>query len=46
MFDPKTHLLVGENRGIEFGLNDQIRIRVARVDMDERKIDFELISEH
>ena len=46
VFDPKTHLLVGENRGIEFGLNDQIRIRVARVDMDERKIDFELISEH
>ncbi len=27
-------------------LNDKIRIRVARVDMDERKIDFELISEH
>ena len=46
VFDPKTHLLVGENRGIQFGLNDKIRIRVARVDMDERKIDFELISEH
>jgi ribonuclease R len=46
VFDPKAHILVGENRGIEFGLNDQIRIRVARVDMDERKIDFELISEH
>ncbi len=46
VFDPKTHQLVGENRGIQFGLNDEIRIRVARVDMDERKIDFELISEH
>jgi len=46
VFDPKTHLLVGENRGIQFGLNDHIRIRVSRVDMDERKIDFELISEH
>jgi len=46
VFDPKTHLLVGENRGIEFGLNDKVRIRVARVDMDDRKIDFELISEH
>jgi ribonuclease R len=46
VFDPKTHLLVGENRGIQFGLNDKIRIRVSRVDMDERKIDFELISEH
>ncbi|MBL4712482.1 MAG: ribonuclease R [Gammaproteobacteria bacterium] len=46
VFDPKTHQLVGENRGIQFGLNDKIRIKVARVDMDERKIDFELISEH
>ncbi len=46
VFDPKTHQLVGENRGLSFGLNDVIRIRVARVDMDERKIDFELISEH
>jgi ribonuclease R len=46
VFDPKTHQLVGENRGIQFGLNDKIRIRVSRVDMDERKIDFELISEH
>ncbi|MBN4063756.1 RNB domain-containing ribonuclease, partial [Cardiobacterium sp. AH-315-I02] len=46
VFDPKTHQLVGENRGIKFGLNDQLRICVTRVDMDERKIDFELISEH
>jgi ribonuclease R len=46
VFDPKTHLLTGENRGIQFGLNDKVRIRVARVDMDDRKIDFELISEH
>ena len=46
VFDPKTHQLVGENRGLSFGLNDGIRIRVARVDMDERKIDFELVSEH
>ena len=46
VFDPKAHQLVGENRGLQFGLNDKIRIRVARVDMDERKIDFEFISEH
>jgi ribonuclease R len=45
-FDPKTHLLIGENRGLEFGLNDNIRIRVGRVDMDERKIDFEIIEEN
>jgi ribonuclease R len=42
-FDPKTHQLIGENRGMQFGLNDQVRIRVSRVDMDDRKIDFELL---
>jgi ribonuclease R len=45
VFDPKSHQLVGENRGLQFGLNDKVRITVTRVDMDERKIDFELISE-
>ncbi|MCG6937903.1 MAG: ribonuclease R [Gammaproteobacteria bacterium] len=46
VFDPKAHLLIGENRGIQFGLNDNVRIRVTRVDIDDRKIDFELISQH
>ncbi len=41
-FDPTTHLLSGENHGRTFGLNDKVRVRVVRVDMDERKIDFEL----
>jgi len=45
VFEPKSHLLVGENHGLEFGLSDQVRIKVTRVDMDERKIDFELIPE-
>lgn len=44
--DPKTHQLVGENRGMQFGLSDKVRIRVARVDMDDRKIDFELLVDH
>ena len=46
IFEPKTHQLVGENRGLQFGLNDKVRIRVTRVDMDDRKIDFELITDH
>ena len=45
VFEPKTHLLVGENRGLQYGLNDIVRIRVARVNMDERKIDFEMLSD-
>ena len=45
VFDPKAHQLVGENRGLQFGLNDKVRISVTRVNMDDRKIDFELVSE-
>jgi ribonuclease R len=46
IFEPKTHQLVGENRGLKFGLNDKVRITVTRVDMDDRKIDFELVSDN
>ncbi|HEB82618.1 MAG TPA: ribonuclease R [Gammaproteobacteria bacterium] len=44
VFDSKTHQLVGENRGMTFGLGDKLRIKIANVDMDERKIDFELVE--
>ena len=42
-FDPITHRLVGENRGMVFRLSDKVDVRLANVDMDERRIDFELI---
>ncbi|MDX1454012.1 MAG: ribonuclease R [Gammaproteobacteria bacterium] len=42
-FDPTMHRLVGERGGLEFRLADPLRVRVARVDPDERKIDFEPI---
>jgi len=44
VYDPRAHVLVGENRGLRYALNDKLKIRVNRVDMDERKIDFELID--
>ncbi len=43
-FDPVSHRLVGENRGMVFRLSDKVNVRVANVDMDERRIDFELIK--
>ena len=43
-FDPISHRLVGENRGMEFRLSDKVDVRLANVDMDERRIDFELIK--
>jgi ribonuclease R len=41
-FDPVRHQLKGENSGRIYRLGDKLRITVARVDLDERKIDFVL----
>ncbi|WP_407276160.1 ribonuclease R [Halothiobacillus sp. DCM-1] len=41
-FDPVTLTLKGERSGRVFALNDTLKVRVARVDLDERKIDFVL----
>jgi ribonuclease R len=43
-FDAKTHQLQGERTGVRFRLGDKVKIRVARVDLDEKKIDFDLIN--
>ncbi len=42
--DPVGHRLVGERSGQVFRLTDSVRVRVAAVNLDERKIDFELVS--
>ncbi len=41
-FDPVRHRLTGESSGRTFRLGDPIEVKVARVDLDERKIDFVL----
>lgn len=43
-FDPIGHRLSGERTGIEYRLTDRVRVRVMRVDKDERQIDFELVA--
>ncbi|RDH81051.1 MAG: ribonuclease R [endosymbiont of Galathealinum brachiosum] len=43
-FEPVTHRLIGERAGEVFQLGDSVTINVAGVNMDERKIDFELLS--
>jgi ribonuclease R len=42
--DPVGHRLVGERSGQVFRLTDSVRVRVAAVNLDERKIDFELVA--
>ncbi|MBS0357710.1 MAG: ribonuclease R [Proteobacteria bacterium] len=41
-YDPVKHRLRGERTGVVYRLGDGIRVQVVRVDLDERKIDFEL----
>jgi len=44
-FEPAHHLLVGKRGGQRFGLGDAVRVKVMRVDLDERKIDLEIQAE-
>ncbi|MCF7981854.1 MAG: RNB domain-containing ribonuclease, partial [Pseudomonadales bacterium] len=44
-FDAAKHRLTGERTHFSYRLGDSIEIRVARVDLDERKIDFELLPQ-
>ena len=44
-FDPVAHRLTGERHRREFQLADSVRVRVAQVNVAERKIDFELVDE-
>ncbi|WP_122563150.1 RNB domain-containing ribonuclease, partial [Pseudomonas viridiflava] len=41
-FDPLHHRLAGERTGRNFRLGDTVEVKVMRVDLDERKIDFEI----
>jgi ribonuclease R len=43
-FDPTSHQLKGERTGMSFRLGDIVKIKVARVDLDEKKMDFELLQ--
>jgi len=42
--DPVRHQLVGERRGLKFRLAGKVRVKVVRVDSDEKKMDFEVVD--
>ncbi|MDD5411579.1 MAG: ribonuclease R [Methylobacter sp.] len=44
-FDATSHQLKGERTGINYRLGDSVNVRVVRVDLDEKKIDFELAEQ-
>jgi ribonuclease R len=43
-FDQAKHRLLGERTGTVYRLADKVRVRVVRVNLDDRKIDFELVQ--
>ncbi|WP_037375339.1 ribonuclease R [Sedimenticola selenatireducens] len=43
-FDPVGHRLTGERSGMVYRLGDQVKIQVAAVNLDDRKIDFTLVE--
>lgn len=43
-FEARHHRLIGERSGMAYNLGDAVRVKVVRVNLDERKIDLELIQ--
>ncbi|MDD5275885.1 MAG: ribonuclease R [Methylovulum sp.] len=43
-FDPTSHRLLGERTNISFRLGDSVKVKVVGVNLDEKKIDFELVE--
>jgi ribonuclease R len=43
-YDRSTQRLTGERTGRSFQLGDSVRVQVARVDLDDRKIDLEMVG--
>jgi ribonuclease R len=43
-FDRASHTLVGRRAGNAFRLGDRVRVRVFRVDLDRRSLDFRLVE--
>jgi ribonuclease R len=43
-FNEKAHTLKGENTGKAYRLGDRVEVQVAKVDLEQRKIDFALVD--
>jgi ribonuclease R len=43
-FDPIRHMLQGERKGLSFRLGDALRVLVLRASLEDRKIDFRLVT--
>ncbi len=44
-YDPVANVLAGEKTGKRYSVGDRLKIRVFRVNLEQRKIDFELVED-
>lgn len=44
VYDEKRHCLVGRNKGKEYQLGKEIRVKVVRTDVEQRQIDLQLVE--
>lgn len=44
-FEEKKHRLVGERTGRVFTIGDPVRVRVEKVDLERKRVDFELVRD-
>ena len=44
-YDQAKHRLVGERTGVSYRLGDTVSVQVIRIDLDDRKIDFEILGQ-
>jgi len=44
-FVEEQHALIGQRKRKKFQLGDRVRVQVAKVDREQRQIDFEFIGE-
>ncbi len=43
-FDPVRHLLRAERSGLSYRLGDSVTVRIVRVDLEEKKIDLQMVG--
>lgn len=44
-YDEKNYCLIGRRHGTRYTLGDQVKVQVARADLDRKQLDFALISD-
>ena len=44
-FDEKNYCLIGRRHGVRYTLGDEVKVQVARADLDRKQLDFALIDD-